>query len=186
MLLHFQPWRIERRIQTWSCLSWDWSTWRTTKKLQPHMKTSESHNMASNNRRLKVYKITEAVRILEERVRYILHQQVNMRKVCVRWVSYLLNADRKRISQQCLDRFKDSTDFVRWFVSGWDYGQPLYSRNEIAIKAVGGSRWLWIKKMRSRWHIPEQARRKIREKRPGLQKRKSFFISTMHLPTKVL
>jgi hypothetical protein len=51
-----------------------------------------------------------------------LHEELDMKKLCTRWVSSLLTADQKRtrmkISEQCLERFnKNKTDFVHRFIS---------------------------------------------------------------------
>jgi histone-lysine N-methyltransferase SETMAR len=51
-----------------------------------------------------------------------LHEELDMKKLCAKWVPWLLTADRKRtrtkISEQCLERFnKNETDFVRRFIT---------------------------------------------------------------------
>jgi histone-lysine N-methyltransferase SETMAR len=45
---------------------------------------------------MKVREITETIGILKERVGYILHEELNMKKLCARWVPRLLTADQKR------------------------------------------------------------------------------------------
>jgi histone-lysine N-methyltransferase SETMAR len=50
-----------------------------------------------------------------------LHEELNTKKLCARWVPRLLTGDHKRtrmkISEQCLERFnKNKTDFVRRFI----------------------------------------------------------------------
>jgi hypothetical protein len=60
--------------------------------------------------------------ISNERVGYILHEELDMKKLCVRWVPHLLTADQKRtrmkISEQCLECFtKNKTDFVCRFIT---------------------------------------------------------------------
>jgi histone-lysine N-methyltransferase SETMAR len=47
-----------------------------------------------------------------------LHEELDVKKLCARWVPRLLTADQKRtrmkISEQCLERFNNNkTDFVR-------------------------------------------------------------------------
>jgi hypothetical protein len=47
-----------------------------------------------------------------------LHEELDMKKLCTRWLPRLLAADQKRtcmkISEQCLERFnKNKTHFVR-------------------------------------------------------------------------
>jgi histone-lysine N-methyltransferase SETMAR len=75
-----------------------------------------------DDRRLKVREIAETIGISKERVGYILHEELDMRKLCARWVPRLLTADKKstrmKISEQCLERFnKNITDFVRRFIT---------------------------------------------------------------------
>ena len=51
-----------------------------------------------------------------------MHEELDMKKPCARWVPRLLTADQKRtrmaISEKCLERFnKNKTDFVRRFIA---------------------------------------------------------------------
>jgi len=76
------------------------------------------HDMVLDDRRMKVREITETIGISKERVGYILHEELDMKKLYARWVLHLLTADQKRtrmkISEQCLERFnKNKTDFMR-------------------------------------------------------------------------
>jgi DNA-binding Xre family transcriptional regulator len=78
------------------------------------------HDMVLDDRRMKVREIAETIGISKERVGYILHEELDMKKLCARWVQRLLTADQKRtrmkISEQCLECFnKNKTDFVRRF-----------------------------------------------------------------------
>jgi len=78
--------------------------------------------MVLNDRRMKVREIAETIGISKERVGYILHEELDMKKLCAIWVMHLLTADQKRtpmnISEQCLERFnKNKTDFVRQFIT---------------------------------------------------------------------
>jgi histone-lysine N-methyltransferase SETMAR len=71
---------------------------------------------------MKVREIAETVGISKERVEYILHEELDMKKLCARWVLRLLTADqkptRKKIFEQCLERFnKNETDFVHQFIT---------------------------------------------------------------------
>jgi len=79
-------------------------------------------DMLLDDRRMKVHEIAETIGISKERVEYILHEELDMIKLCARWVPRLLTADQKRtrmkISEQCLECFnKDKTDFVRRFIT---------------------------------------------------------------------
>jgi DNA-binding Xre family transcriptional regulator len=80
------------------------------------------HDMLLDNRRMKVHEIAETIGLSKERVEYTLHEEMNMKKVCARWVPRLLTADQKRtrmkISEQCLERFnKNKTDLVHRFIT---------------------------------------------------------------------
>jgi histone-lysine N-methyltransferase SETMAR len=74
--------------------------------------------MILDDRQMKVHEIAETIDISKERVGYIiLHEELDMKKLCARWVLRLLTADQKctrmKISEQCLERFnKNKTDFV--------------------------------------------------------------------------
>jgi histone-lysine N-methyltransferase SETMAR len=72
--------------------------------------------------RIKVRKIAETTGISKEHVGYILHEELDMKKLCARWVPRLLTADQKRtcmkISKQCLECFnKNKTDFLHRFIT---------------------------------------------------------------------
>jgi len=62
--------------------------------------------MVLDDRRMKVREIAETIGISKERVGYILHEELDMKKLCARWVPHLLTADQKctrmKISEQCL------------------------------------------------------------------------------------
>jgi hypothetical protein len=45
---------------------------------------------------MKVREIAETIGISKERVGYILHGELNMKKLCAIWVPRLLSADQKR------------------------------------------------------------------------------------------
>jgi histone-lysine N-methyltransferase SETMAR len=93
---------------------------------RPKSKTPEIikqvHDMVLDDRRMKMREIAETIGISKEYVGYILHEELDMNKLCARWVPRLLTADQKRtpmkIFEQCLDRFnKNKTDFVRRFIT---------------------------------------------------------------------
>jgi histone-lysine N-methyltransferase SETMAR len=64
--------------------------------------------MVLDDWRMKVREIAETIGISKERVRYILHEELDIKKLCARWVPRLLTADQKctrmKISEQCLRR----------------------------------------------------------------------------------
>jgi histone-lysine N-methyltransferase SETMAR len=79
-------------------------------------------NMVLDDRRIKLHETAETIGISKECVGYILHEELDMKKLCARWVLRLLTADQKRtrmkISEQCLKCFnKNKTDFVRQFIT---------------------------------------------------------------------
>jgi transposase len=53
------------------------------------------HNMILDDRRMKVREIAETIGISKEHVGYILHEELNMKKFCARWVTCFLTADQK-------------------------------------------------------------------------------------------
>jgi histone-lysine N-methyltransferase SETMAR len=61
--------------------------------------------MVLDDRRMKVHEIAETIGISKECVGYILHEELNMKRLCARWVPCLLTEDQKRtrmkISEQC-------------------------------------------------------------------------------------
>jgi transposase len=76
------------------------------------------HGMVLDDKRMKVCEIAETISISEEHIGYILHEELDMKKLCARWVPCLLTADQKhtcmKISEQCLEHFnKNKTGFVR-------------------------------------------------------------------------
>jgi hypothetical protein len=88
---------------------------KDVQKVQQHQKSL--NNMVLDDRRIKVREIAETIGISKEHVGYILHEELDMKKLCARWVPRLLSADQKRtcmkISEQCLERFnRNKTDFV--------------------------------------------------------------------------
>ena len=79
--------------------------------------------MVLDDRRMKVREIAETIGISKEQVGYILHEELDMKKLCAKWVPSLLTADQKRtsmkISEQCLERFnKNKIDLVVCFLLG--------------------------------------------------------------------
>jgi hypothetical protein len=51
------------------------------------------HNMLLDDRWRKVHEIAETIGISKERVGYILHEELDMKKLCTRWVLCLLAAE---------------------------------------------------------------------------------------------
>jgi transposase len=57
--------------------------------------TEQVHDMLLDDRRMKVHEIAETVSISKERVGYILHEELGIKKLCARWLLHLLTADQK-------------------------------------------------------------------------------------------
>jgi len=92
------------------------------KSVTPPEIIEQVHDVVLDDQRMKVHEIAEAIGISKECVGYILHEELDMKKVCARWVPRLLTANQKhtgmKISEQCLERFnKNKTDFVRQFIT---------------------------------------------------------------------
>ena len=80
------------------------------------------HRIAMEDRRIKVREIAEIVGISVGTVHNILHEKLEMRNMCARWMPRLLNIGQKRtrkdISEQCLIMLKRNVqDFWRRFVT---------------------------------------------------------------------
>jgi histone-lysine N-methyltransferase SETMAR len=80
------------------------------------------HDLVLDDRRMEVREIAETIGISKKCVGYIFHEELDMKKLCARWLRRLLTADQKRthmkISEQCLERFnKNKTDFVHRFIT---------------------------------------------------------------------
>lgn len=80
------------------------------------------HDIVFNDRRVKVSEIVEIVGISDKRVRNILHQHLDMKKVSARWVPRLLTIDQKRMrvttSKAGLALLqRNKPDFLRRFIT---------------------------------------------------------------------
>jgi histone-lysine N-methyltransferase SETMAR len=170
--------------------------------------------MVLDDRRMKVREIAEATGISKERVGYILHEELDMKKLCPRWVPRLLTEDQKRtrmkISEQCLERFNKNKlifcfDLLLWM----RFGFTITHHNPNSSQNSGQKPVVQRQRRQGRFHQPERSwhrcfgmlraffidylernktitgeyysnlltrlDEKIREKRPGLQKKKIIF-----------
>jgi len=159
-------------------------------------------------------------------VGYILHEEWDMKELCVRWVPRLLTADQKRtcmkISEQCLEHFnKNKTDFVCRFITmdeAWIYHCTQESKQQSkqwreagcsakkktrsvpsAGKVMASVFWdvegiLFIAYLEKGKTITREYysnlltrldKKKFVRKDPVCKWKKSSFIRTPHLPTKV-
>jgi len=72
------------------------------KSAPPPEISEQVHDMVLDDRRMKVREIAETISISKERVGYILHEELDMKKLCARWVPRLLTADQKTHSHENL------------------------------------------------------------------------------------
>ena len=82
----------------------------------------EIHHMVIEDCQMKVHEISKIVDISTEQVYKILHEKLEDRKVCARWVPRLLTpdqkSDREDVSAQCLAKFnRNPQEFFRRFVT---------------------------------------------------------------------
>ena len=75
-----------------------------------------------------------------------MHEELDMKNLCARWVPRVLTADQKRsrmkISEECLERFNNNkTDFMRRFITMAEtWIHHLHTRIQTAVKTVDRSR----------------------------------------------
>ena len=99
------------------------------------------HDMILADRRIKQRYIATHLGISQERVQAIIHNELNMTKVSARWVPKLLGPDNKRIrhnmSRDNLARFNANPEkFIKQFVTGWNLGPSLPTRDERTVKTM--------------------------------------------------
>ncbi|XP_015189044.1 PREDICTED: putative uncharacterized protein FLJ37770 [Polistes dominula] len=102
-----------------------------------------------NDRKVKLCELTDMVKISKERVGFILHEHLSIRKLCSEWVSRLLTVDQKQQrvddSEQCLAMFKrNKPEFLRRYVTmdeTWiHYFTPESKRSSSEWTATGEPR----------------------------------------------
>jgi len=175
------------------------------------------HDTVLDDRQMKLREIAETIGISKEHVGYILHEELDMKKLCARWVPRLLTADQKctrmKISEQCLERFnKNKTDLLLQFITMdeiWIHHYTPESKQQSkqwteascsapqktrlvssAGKFMASVFWdaegiLFINSLEKGKTITGEyysnlltrLDKKIREKRPGFQKKKNHFSS---------
>jgi len=92
-----------------------------------------------------VREIAETIGISKECVGHILHEELDKKKLCARWVSCFPTADQKRtrmkISEQWLECFnKNKTGFVHQFITMGETWIHHYTRIQTTVKTVDRSR----------------------------------------------
>ena len=80
------------------------------------------HKAVLDDRRLKVRELADIVGISKSAVHRVLSENLDMRKLCARWVPRLLTLDQKQcredVSIECLAKFhSDKAEFLRRFVT---------------------------------------------------------------------
>ena len=80
------------------------------------------HKIILENRKVSLEQIVETLKISKERVGYIVHEYLDMRKLCAKWLPRELTIDQKqqRIddSEQCLELFhRNKPEFMRRYVT---------------------------------------------------------------------
>ena len=61
------------------------------------------HDMVLNDRRMKAREIAETIGISKEHVGYILHEELDMKKLCARWMPRLLTTDKNALAWKSLN-----------------------------------------------------------------------------------
>jgi len=85
------------------------------------------HELTLDDRRISAKSITEQPGVSRERVGYIIHEDLDMRKLSAKWVPKCLNADQKRERCQSSGQFfsfffrRDRNDFLSGAIV--DHGQ---------------------------------------------------------------
>lgn len=80
------------------------------------------HKMILDNRKVKLMEIAETLKISKERVGHIVHQYLDMRKLCAKWVPRVLTIDQKQQrvvdSEQCLAIYnRNKAEFFRRYIT---------------------------------------------------------------------
>jgi hypothetical protein len=113
---------------------------------------------------MKVHEIAGIIDISKKHVCYILHEELDMKKLCAIWVPCLLTADQKRtrmkISEQCLERLnKNKTNFVCRFITmdeTWIHYYTPESKQQSKQRTEGGcsapKRQGWFHQQERSWH----------------------------------
>jgi hypothetical protein len=80
------------------------------------------HKIILNDRKVKLIEIAETLKILKQRVGHIVHEYLDMRKLCAKWVPRVLTIDQKQQrvddSEQCLAIFNRNKDNPSIYYNG--------------------------------------------------------------------
>lgn len=80
------------------------------------------HKIIMNDRKLKLSEIADTLKISKERVHHIIHEYLDMRKLCAKWVPRELTIDQKQQrvddSEECLAMLnRNKSEFLRRYVT---------------------------------------------------------------------
>ena len=108
---------------------------------------------------MKLREIAETTGISKEHVGYILHEELDTKKLCAKWVPRLLTADqqhtRMKIFEQFLVRFnKNKTDFVCRFIN---YGFTITHQNANSSQNSGQKPVVQRQRRQGRFHQHERS-----------------------------
>jgi len=126
--------------------------------------SEQVHDTVLDDQQMKVHEIAETIGISKEHVGCILQEELDMKKLCTRWVPRFLTADQKRtrmkISEQCLEHFnKNKTDFVHRFILWMRLGFTITHQNPNSSQNSGQKpvvqrqrRQRWFHHQERSWH----------------------------------
>jgi len=99
--------------------------------------------MVLDDRRKKVREIAETICVSKERVGYILHEELDVKKALCKMGAALAHSrtkkrTRMKISEQCLERFNKNKTyffFASIYYYGWELDSPLHTTH-LAIESL--------------------------------------------------
>jgi hypothetical protein len=118
--------------------------------------------MVLDDQRMEVCETAETIGISKECLRYILHEELDTKKLCAGWVPRLLTVDQKRtrmkISEQCLERFnKNKTDFVHQFITMDETRFTITHQNPKSSQNSGQKPVVKCQRRQGRFHQQERS-----------------------------
>ena len=118
---------------------------QVTQIQQLSWKTQRLHKLVLANHKLKLYEIAEELKISEDSVFTIWHEDLSMRKLCSKWVPCLLIVDQKQQhidnSECCLQLFQCNKKFLCKYVTmdqTWIHHFTLESNRQSAEWTAAG------------------------------------------------
>jgi hypothetical protein len=70
------------------------------------------HKIILNDRKVKLIEIAKTLKISKKRVEHIVHEYLDMRKLCAKWLVLTIDQNQQRVddSEQCLAIFNRNKD----------------------------------------------------------------------------